>query len=109
MAYRVGMKYFTIFLVLLSVFNVTVLTVVERVPVEIVYDTETGQYYAIFENESSTCDEFPLEYDPKTETFFDNPRYTGGCKNFKLTVSQDSIRTEHHITHKKDSVRLGIP
>ena len=103
----VGMKHLSSFIALLSVLNVMVFSV-ERLPVNVVYDTKTGKYYAIMENRPSTCDEYPIEYDPKTETFRDNPRYTGGCEKFKITISEDHELIDDKRYTEKETFKIGI-
>ena len=78
----------------------------ERLP--IMYDTETGKYVPIKEENPSTCEQFPIEYDPKTERIRDNPKYTGGCKKFQVTVSDDYKLYEHEEYKKTETVKIGF-
>ena len=101
----VQLKYFSTRIVLLLVANVLVLSV-KKLP--IVYDPRTGKYYAVVEKDLSTCDEFPLEYDPKTKEFRNNPKYTGGCENFVVTVSNDIKIIEQESKSKEEVVKIGF-
>ena len=98
-----GQKYSLKLIILLSFLKTTVSSV-ENLPMA--QDTERGKYQAI--GTSPTCDEFPIDYDPKTNTFSDNPKYTGGCKKFKITVSQDYEGFKMESYEETTTIKIGI-
>ena len=64
----VGMKHLSSFIALLSVLNVMVFSV-ERLPVNVVYDTKTGKYYAIMETDHRRATNIRLNMTPRPKRF----------------------------------------
>ena len=88
-------------IILLSILKTALLSI-EDLP--IMHDTETETHHEM----ATTCDEFPFDYDPKTKTFSNNLKYTGGCNKLTITISEEYKKSKKVKNEKTTTIKIGF-